>query len=449
MNYIGQWSFDDRLVDLSKAIGHFSDLFDPDALGWNTWPNGITGQKALYGLPIGRTTTHLHIWKSILERAGFTLADIPKEWDAFWAFWCDEVQPAVRKALGRDDIWGIGLPMSTGVDTQNAFFPFLAAYQAHYVTRDGRLVIDDPEVRQRLVKAIDSYTAIYRKGCTPPGSVAWDNSENNKQFLAQAIVMTANGRSRSPTRSRASAPTTTTRIRPRSNGHLIRLASPFQFSAVASCPAWFSRAAPRRDRGRVRSLSRGRGLARPLPQLFRRAHAAGDAEAARCAVLARPERPASHGRGDAGQLASPELRLHRGSGRLAPRQVWREFPWGKAIHRSHRGHQPRAGGRRGHRADQADPERVADLPASITRLRFAGWAESAPRLRDAEPIVQAPDHVDRLRAAAPRLSTSATRVRVPISPSRSLRLRPCFAPMSKPDRVDRIGRIHRRSASLS
>ena len=42
------------------------------------------------------------------------------------------------------------------------------AYEADYVTRDGRLVIDEPEVRDRLVKALDSYTAIYRKGCTPP-----------------------------------------------------------------------------------------------------------------------------------------------------------------------------------------------------------------------------------------------------------------------------------------
>ena len=60
------------------------------------------------------------------------------------------------------------------------------------MTRDGRLVIDDPEVRQGLIKAIDSYTAIYRKGCTPPDSVDWDDSDNNEQFLAQTVVMTAN-----------------------------------------------------------------------------------------------------------------------------------------------------------------------------------------------------------------------------------------------------------------
>ena len=75
----------------------------------------------------------------------------------------------MRKATGRDDIWGVGLPMSVEASTPRIeFFQFVAAYEADYVTRDGRLVIDDPEIRQRLIKAIDSYTAIYRKGCTPP-----------------------------------------------------------------------------------------------------------------------------------------------------------------------------------------------------------------------------------------------------------------------------------------
>ena len=60
------------------------------------------------------------------------------------------------------------------------------------MTREGRLVIDDPEIRQRLVKAIDSYTAIYRKGCTPPDSVTWDDRGNNEAFLAQTVVMTPN-----------------------------------------------------------------------------------------------------------------------------------------------------------------------------------------------------------------------------------------------------------------
>jgi multiple sugar transport system substrate-binding protein len=61
------------------------------------------------------------------------------------------------------------------------------------VTRDGRLVIDDPGIRHRLVEAIRGYTALYRKGCVPPDAAAWgDNSFNNKAFLAQRVVMTLN-----------------------------------------------------------------------------------------------------------------------------------------------------------------------------------------------------------------------------------------------------------------
>ena len=188
-----QWAYEGQLVDLSAAVGHFSDLFDPDALGAVTLLDGTTGRRGLYLLPMGFSTHHVHAWKSLIERAGFTSADIPKEWDAFWAFWCDKVQPAVREALGRDDVWGVGLPMSaTSVDTSNGIWQFIDAYEANYVTRDGRLAIDDPEIRQRLIKAIDSYTAIYRKGCTPPDSVTWDGYGNNKEFLAQNIVMTPN-----------------------------------------------------------------------------------------------------------------------------------------------------------------------------------------------------------------------------------------------------------------
>jgi multiple sugar transport system substrate-binding protein len=172
-DFIPGWANDDRLVDLTGTVGHFSDLFDPLAVWWWELVNEKTGQTGLYALPMGRQTNHVHVWKSLLEQAGLTLADVPRQWDAFWAFWCDQVQPAVRRATGRDDIWGVGLSKSgEPADTQVQLFQFFDAYDADYVSRDGRLVIDDPEVRRRLIEAIDAYTAVYRKGCTPPGSIA-------------------------------------------------------------------------------------------------------------------------------------------------------------------------------------------------------------------------------------------------------------------------------------
>jgi multiple sugar transport system substrate-binding protein len=188
-----RWVYEGRLVELTDAVGHFSDLFDADALERATLLDGTTNRRGLYLLPMGLGTHYVHVWKTLLERAGFTLADIPKEWSAFWAFWCDQVQPAVREALGRDDVWGTGLSMSVAsVDTQNGIWQFIHAYEAEYVTRDGRLVIDDPEVRRRLIEAMDSYTKIYRKGCTPPDSTSWEPYSNNALFLAQTLVMTPN-----------------------------------------------------------------------------------------------------------------------------------------------------------------------------------------------------------------------------------------------------------------
>ncbi len=71
-DYLGQWAGEDRLADLSDAMGAFSNLFDPDALAGVTWRNAQTGQKALYGLPFGREMNHVHVWTSLLKQAGFT-----------------------------------------------------------------------------------------------------------------------------------------------------------------------------------------------------------------------------------------------------------------------------------------------------------------------------------------------------------------------------------------
>jgi hypothetical protein len=47
---------------------------------------------------------------------GFRASLLPSQ------FWCEVVQPAVRKATGRDDIWGIGLAMS--VDAYETWLDF-------------------------------------------------------------------------------------------------------------------------------------------------------------------------------------------------------------------------------------------------------------------------------------------------------------------------------------
>jgi multiple sugar transport system substrate-binding protein len=191
--HVPRWAYEDRLVDLDDALAPVLDLFDADTIQVSTLLNGSTGKRGLYALPMGRTSNHVHVWVSLLERAGFSLDDIPNEWEAFWSFWCDEVQPAVRRAIGREDIWGIGMPMSAGsIDTDDTFLQFQLARDTPWLDLDRRPQFDRPEIRAGIIEALDAYTLIWRKGCTPPASANWAAIDNNKAFLDQTVVMTPN-----------------------------------------------------------------------------------------------------------------------------------------------------------------------------------------------------------------------------------------------------------------
>jgi multiple sugar transport system substrate-binding protein len=190
---VPKWAYEDRLVDLDGVLAPVLDLFDADIIEISTLLNGSTGKRGLYALPMGRISQHVHVWESLLERAGLSRDDIPKEWEPFWSFWCDRVQPAVRKALGREDIWAIGLPMSAeATDTDDTLLQFELARGTPWLDLDRRPQFDRPEIRAGIIEALNAYTQIWRKGCTPPASTSWENIDNNKAFLAQSVVMTAN-----------------------------------------------------------------------------------------------------------------------------------------------------------------------------------------------------------------------------------------------------------------
>ena len=193
-DYHPKWAHEGRLVDLTEAVGHFSNCLIRASSSGPCCSTRGPGQKRLYGLPMGSGTHHVHVWKSLLERAGFTLADIPEGVGRLLGILVRSGPAGGTQGAGATTSGASACPCrSTSSTLSNGFWQFIDAYEADYVTRDGRLVIDDPEVRRRLIKAIDSYTQIYRKGCTPPDSVNWVTySDNNKAFLAQTIVMTPN-----------------------------------------------------------------------------------------------------------------------------------------------------------------------------------------------------------------------------------------------------------------
>jgi multiple sugar transport system substrate-binding protein len=187
-----RWAAAGLLTDLSEVVLPVKQRFFPGLLQYTFLPSPTTGEPIPYSVPVGQFGFYIHVWASLLARAGLTLDDIPTAWGPFWAFWCQTVQPAVRKALNRDDLWGIGLAMSPDAsDTADGIEQFTIANSA-YLSSDSPSSLDDPDFRRRLIKSVDDYTAIYRTGCTPPAAPTWKNPDNNQAFLEQRVIMTVN-----------------------------------------------------------------------------------------------------------------------------------------------------------------------------------------------------------------------------------------------------------------
>jgi multiple sugar transport system substrate-binding protein len=187
-----KWAYDGKLEDLSSVINPISSRFEPAALSTTFLFNNAAQTRAYYAFPIKQQTMHIEIWKDMLADAGFQMKDIPTTWKEYWNFWCDKVQPAYRQKTGNRG-FGIGQPM--GVDSSDSFFSFLTfmdAYNVKLVNDSGKLLVDDPAVRQGLINALTDYTGVYAKGCSPPSSTSWKDPDNNVAFHNKTTVLTHN-----------------------------------------------------------------------------------------------------------------------------------------------------------------------------------------------------------------------------------------------------------------
>jgi len=188
----GKWAFEGKLEDISSVLEPLKPEFAPNTLETANLYNDKTKKKAYYAFPIKQQTMHIQYWADLLETAGIKESDIPKGWKEYWAFWCEKAQPALRKATGKRD-FAIGMPM--GVDSSDSFYSFLTfmdAYNVKLVDDNGKLLVDDPKVKQGLIGAVTDYTAPYLNGCTPPSSTNWKDPDNNVAFHNKTTIMTHN-----------------------------------------------------------------------------------------------------------------------------------------------------------------------------------------------------------------------------------------------------------------
>ncbi len=193
LQHTSRWAYEDVLADVSDVVGEIKDHLLPSALKAVQLMNGTTGQRSIYAMPVAQQIEHIHVWKDMVEQAGLSLDDVPKTWNEYWDWWCKTAQPAVRKATGDRQKYGIGHAMSSSAsDTIFAYMMYLNAFDTKIVDEQGNLLVDDPKTREGMIKALESYTKPFKDRCVPPGSVNWQDSDNNVNFLNKITVMVPN-----------------------------------------------------------------------------------------------------------------------------------------------------------------------------------------------------------------------------------------------------------------
>ena len=187
------YAYQDKWVDVSDVVETQKSQFSDTALQAVQAYNNVTKKRATYGVPLRAGVVPCHIWKSLVEKAGMKIEDLPKTWDAYFDFF-KKVQDNLRKQ-GERKVYGLGFQVtSNGVDPWNLFMAFLIAYGGQdIVTNDGRLHLDDPKVKQAAIKATAYLGGAYRDGYVPPSAINWNDADDNNAFHARLMVMDVDG----------------------------------------------------------------------------------------------------------------------------------------------------------------------------------------------------------------------------------------------------------------
>ena len=191
---VPQNAWNDKLIDVSDVVDSQRAQYHPTAVLASQYYNNVTKKRSIYYVPVKTAVLPFHIWNSMVEKAGYKMSDAPKTWDAFWDFF-KPMQQKLRDK-GMRGVYALGLqPTTTGPNDGNYLFhAFLIAYGGKDIlTPDGKPHLDDPRVKEAVIKALTYIATAYKEGYVPPGAVSWNDADDNNAFHAKQMIMDFDG----------------------------------------------------------------------------------------------------------------------------------------------------------------------------------------------------------------------------------------------------------------
>jgi multiple sugar transport system substrate-binding protein len=165
--------YPDKLVDVTDVAEYLGAKYG----GWENVciPYGTKNGRWI-AIPIGAPGQQIVYRKSWVNEAGYST--FPDKTDEFINC-CKKL-----KSMGHPVGFALGHAVGDG---NNFAYTWLWSHGASTVDADGKPAIDSPETRNALDSMKELYSAMI------PGCASWQDSHNNKAFLAEQIAVTNNG----------------------------------------------------------------------------------------------------------------------------------------------------------------------------------------------------------------------------------------------------------------
>ncbi len=160
----------DVAEEIGKQQGGYYDLFRADAYVGDRW----------LGVPHVSLSTAMNYREDWLKDAGYT--KFPDTWE--------ELRDVGKKlkAMGHP----VGQAFGHSENDPNTYsYSLMWSYGGMEVDKDGKTVVLD---KKGTLEAIKLNTALWKE-CFDQGGLSWDDSSNNRAFLAGSISITTNGAS--------------------------------------------------------------------------------------------------------------------------------------------------------------------------------------------------------------------------------------------------------------
>jgi len=189
--YLNAWK--NNLLDVSEVFETQKDHYSQNAHDSGLAYNSVAKKHSYYMVPWKCFTVPFRFWKSMVEKSGQKVADIPNTWDAFLDFF-RPVQDGLKKQ-GMRNVYGMGYQLTaTGVDPILTFNGWMIAYGGeNFVTPQGQAQTRDPQDREAATKAATNLAKAYTDGYVPPVVLNWNDADDNNAFHAKLMVMDFDG----------------------------------------------------------------------------------------------------------------------------------------------------------------------------------------------------------------------------------------------------------------